>query len=246
MKVEELISFRLKGDYALFKKPWCNREQQSFLVPTKTALTGMIGGVIGLKKDEYLEKLPPDDIKIGIRLEKKITKELHGYNFLQSENLASQTRNFSNPLRSPTGKGSRSPNRLEMLKKPSYRIFIHLSQENLFNKLHNYLEAEKCVFPPFLGQVNLFANITETKKEKVKRKKLDSVSTIAPAETVKPLKMRGEIYKERIPVRMQPDRSKPEFLPVAFKNKESASIPVDSSDEFFFGETENGERISLF
>lgn len=246
MKVEELISFRLKGDYALFKKPWCNREQQSFLVPTKTALTGMIGGVLGLKKDEYLQKLPPDNIKVGIRLEKKITKELHGYNFLQSENLASQTRNFSNPLRSPTGKGRRSPNRLEMLKNPAYRIFIQLDQEELFNWLSKYLREGKCVFPPFLGQVNLFASITRVKKEKVRRKNLNSVSTIAPAETVRPLKMRGEIYRERIPIKMQSDRSNPEFLPVAFKNKESASIPVDSSDEFFFGETENGDKILLF
>lgn len=246
MKVEELISFRLKGDYALFKKPWCNREQQSFLVPTKTALTGMVGGILGIRKSKYLRKLPPKSVKVGVQIEKKISKELQGYNFMQSESLRSRTRNFSNPFRNPTGKGSRSPNRLEMLKNPEYRIFIHLDKEKLFNKLHEYLEAEKCVFPPFLGQVNLFANITEPKKEKVERKKLNSVSTIAPAQTVKPLKTKGEIHRERIPVKMEPDRSKPEFLAVAFKNEGSADMSINSSREFFFGETENGERVSLF
>lgn len=246
MQSRDLISFRLWGDYALFKKPWCNREQQSFLIPTKTSLLGMIGGILGFDKEEYLHRLPAEEVKVGIQLRKKIGKEMHGYNFMQSANLKSRTKNFSNPYRNPSGKGMRSPTRLEMLKDPDYKVFIYLKQQTLRENLYGYLKREECVFPPFLGQVNFFANIDRVTKKGFMPKKLESVSTVAPADTVKPLRLRGKVYRERIPVRMQIDRSMPEFLPVVFKNNKRGQIPVTGSDHFLIGKTEDGQQISLF
>lgn len=246
MKVKDLISFRLWGDYALYKKPWCNREQQSFLIPTKTALIGMIGGILGFGKEDYLHKLPPEEVMVGIQLRKKISKELQGYNLMQSAGLHSRTRNFSNPYRNPPAKGSRSPTRLEMLKNPDYNIFIHLKDQDLFDQLWIYLSEGKCVFPPFLGQANLFANISEVRKKRLKPKEISSVQTVAPAEMVEPLKMMGKIHSERIPVKMKTDRSAPEFLSIVFKNEKDASISIKYSKDFIFGETDDGDRLSLF
>lgn len=247
MKSKNIISFRLWGDYALFKKPWCNRDQQSYLVPTKTSISGMVGAILGYGKKEYLEKVPPDDMRVGIRLRKKIGKELLGYNFMQSANLKSKTKKFSNPYRNPPGKGMRSPTRLEMLKNPDYRVFIHFENEDIFRDFSNYLKEDKYVFPPFLGQNNLFGNIGNVKMEELELKDLNSVNSVVPSELVEVLELNGKIYNERIPVKMKTDRSSPEFLSLAIKNEKNSEISISgSSEKFLVGETSYGERIVLF
>ncbi|MGV9205566.1 MAG: type I-B CRISPR-associated protein Cas5b [Promethearchaeia archaeon] len=246
MKTKKIISFRLWGDYALYKKPWCNREQQSYLIPTKTSLIGMIGAILGYGKKKYLKKIIPEKIQVGIKTRKKIEKELQGYNFMQSANLRSKTKNITNPYRKPPGKGMRSPNRLEMLKNPDYRIYIDLAGDKLHKNLLRHLKEKKYVFPPFLGQANLFGNIGSVKEDKLKIRTPDFVNTVVPSELVEGSKLDGKIYNERMPIKMNADRSAPEFLSIAVKNEKNAEIGIRKSGKYLVGEIINGERVSLF
>lgn len=243
---KQLISFRLWGDYGLYKKPWCNREQQSFLIPTKTALIGMIGGILGFGKKEYLKFLPFNKIWVGIKLRKKINKELHGYNFMQSAGLLAKTRKLSNPYRDPPGKGMRSPNRLEMLKNPDYNVFFHFEDKKLQQSLYENLSESKFVFPPYLGQVNFFANIENVRKRKLTIKAVATVHSVVPAKILNVLGSGGQIYTERIPVKMEHDRSAPEFLRIALRNEENATIKIKKTEEFLVGQTEEGNGLVLF
>lgn len=246
MTDKKIISFRLWGDYALYKKPWCNREQQSFLIPTKTAITGMIGGIMGYGKREYLDKIPPNDIKLGIKLNKKISKELHGYNFMQSENIKEQTKKFSNPYRKDSVDNPNSRTRLEMLKNPDYNIYLDIKDSNTQEKLFRHLENGEYVFPPFLGQVNMFANISEVKRINLKEKNINKVETVAPSEIVDGSEIDGVIYNQRIPVSMDKDRSKPEYMSIAVKNKENSKIKIEGTEKFLRGLTSDGSRVVLF
>ncbi len=246
MSEKKIISFRFWGDYALYKKPWCNREQQSFLIPTKTAIIGMIGGILGFSKEEYLERLPSEKIKVGIKLNKEIGKELHGFNFMQSENLKKQTKKLSNPYRRKAIEQPNSRNRLEMLKNPDYKLFIQIEDTSIYNRLKNHLEESKYVFPPFMGQVNLFGNISEAKELEFKEKDVDYVNTVVPSKLVDGSSLDGTIFSEQIPFSMKEDRSEPEFISVSLKNKKEFKIAVKTDKRFKVGKTSDGTKVALF
>ncbi|PTD94872.1 hypothetical protein C9439_00075 [archaeon SCG-AAA382B04] len=241
---KEILSFRLWGDYALYTKPWCNREQQSYLIPPKTSLFGLIGSILGCGKEEYLEKLDFDEIKTGINLKNFEGKELHGYNFMHGKNLDKKTKNLSNPYRNPSRKGALSPTRLEFIRNPEYRIYLYLKDKKIKRQLSDFLRKNKCVFPPYLGQVNLFANFGDFYKTELDEKNVNYSETAAPAEIIDGSEIEGKIYNERLPVKMEEDRSSPKFKSIAISKDNPLKIKDDS--KYLIGETTQGSQIVLF
>lgn len=243
---KEIIAFNLYGDYALFKKPWCNREQQSYLIPPKTSIVGLLGALLGYEREKYLKKLNFEEIFIGIKLVSEEGKELHGFNFMHGKNLDNITKKLSNPYRKPTRKGSLSPTRLEYVKNPYYRIYLHLERDPLREKIGNFLKNDKCVFPPYLGQVNLFANIDNISVNELLERDIKYSETAVPSEMVKVTEVKSKLYTERLPVKMNPDRSSPIYKSIAIvKNRE---IPLKNieNDDCLIGITKNEEKLVLF
>ena len=159
----EAIKFKLSGDYALFKKPYANSQPQSFVIPPKTAILGMIGAIMGWKKEEYIEKLSFDKFFYAVRLlTPKIKKDLIGINLMQGKNAKFT---FSkNPLTDPpivgSGKPSkRSPTRFEFLKNMEWKIFLIIDDSEVQNELFERIESKRFVYNPNLGLQSLFAKI---------------------------------------------------------------------------------------
>ena len=78
MPNKQIITFSLSGDYAMFKKPWCNNQQQSYFIPPKSMIIGLIGGILGIEKEKYLKESNFNGIKLGIELLKRPTTDLNG------------------------------------------------------------------------------------------------------------------------------------------------------------------------
>ena len=243
--MKEVISFELSGDYGLFKKPWCNREQQSFLIPPKTSIVGLLSAIIGLDKKEYLEKISFSDVKYGVEVLETITREMHGINFMHGRGLSKITKKLSNPYRNPSSKGSISPTRLEYLKNPKYLIYLRL-ENDLFERLKQFLMEEKCVFPPSLGQTNLFAKICDYKVHNLNIKAISETSCAVPSEFVDVEKLKGKFFTERIPISMDMGRSNPKYLSLTLKNSKSGLIPIKKNKKIVSGELDNGKKIVLF
>jgi CRISPR-associated protein Cas5h len=68
MMKHQVIKFRLSGDYALFKKPFANNQPQSFVIPPKTAILGLIGAIMGWSKEKYIQTLPFNQFGYAVRL----------------------------------------------------------------------------------------------------------------------------------------------------------------------------------
>jgi len=208
----ELLSFQLKGDYALFTKPYANNQMQSFLIPPKTALAGMVGAILGFGKDGYIERIGFDNLKIGIQVLSLPRKDLFGINFMQGEGVFNL---YKNPLREPPEKGERSPTRLEVLKDIRYRIYLYHPDIDIFDKLADYIENNKCIFVPYLGTESMFADISEFKR--IFGRKIQNVNkeyqfvSILPEKKVS-IKIEKDIplFRETVPVRMEADRSGPQ------------------------------------
>ena len=208
---KQAIKFNLSGDYALFKKPFANNQPQSFVIPPKTAILGMIGAMMGWSKKEYIEKLPFDKFSYAVRLlTPKIKKDLIGINLMQGKS-AKFTFN-ENPIKNPPDRGKRSPTRFEFLKDIEWEIFLIIEDIKIQNELFQRLQSKRFVYNPNLGLQSLFAKITDEVLLEVKLSDTinDNVYTYFEKNFVK-FKIAKPVafYNELIPVSFERDRSLP-------------------------------------
>jgi CRISPR-associated protein Cas5h len=208
----EAIKFKLSGDYALFKKPFANNQPQSFVIPPKTAILGMIGAIMGWSKGEYIEKLPFDKFFYAVRLlTPKIKKDLIGINLMQGKNAKFT---FSeNPIKNPPERGKRSPTRFEFLKNVEWEIFLIISNIKIQDEFFKRLQTKKFVYNPNLGLQSLFAKIESELLMDIKLADQisDNIYTSFEKDFVK-FKINKPVafYNELLPVYFQNDRSLPQ------------------------------------
>ncbi len=208
------IRFKLSGEYALFKKPYANNQPQSFVIPPKTAILGMIGAIMGWKKDKYIDNLPFENFKYGVKLlTPKIKKDLIGINLMQGKS-AKFTFN-ENPINNPPDRGQRSPTRFEFLKNMEWEIFLHIENTDIQDKLFNRLVDKRFVYNPYLGLQSLFAKIECNESDlinlEIAKEINDNLYTSFDKnqirfKIIKPV----AFYNELIPVYFEKDRSLPQ------------------------------------
>ena len=210
----KVIKFELSGDYALFKKPFANNQPQSFIIPPKTAIAGMIGAIMGWSKEEYLDKLPFDKFKYGIKLKtSKIKKEMVGINLMQGKNAKFNF--YNNPINTPTDRGSRSPTRYEFLKDMVWEIFLKFNLEDDFieEEFVDRLRNKRFIYNPNLGMQQLFAKIdkVEVIDMFLAKEVTDDIYTSFEKDFIK-FKILNPVafYNELIPVSFNKDRSVPQ------------------------------------
>lgn len=164
----KVLKFKLWGNTAFFKKP----EVNSYIYFTygnihKIALLGMFGAILGydgynkfrynLDNDKnYKEKYPEfykklKDIKIAIEPLNKngfISKKVQVFN--NSVGYASQEA------------GGNLIVKEQWLESPSWNIYVLLDSEES-NKICDYISNYKCIYQPYLGKNDHYANIGEVK-----------------------------------------------------------------------------------
>ena len=200
----KVIGFNLSGKYALFTKPFTKNQPQSFVIPPKTAIAGMIGGILGFRRDEYQEKLKNLKYSVVVREFKKYSTR---FNLLQGKNAA-----FSyskNPLRNPPKRGQRSPTTFELLKNPSWDIFVSLEDE-LLKELQDRIKRNLYVYEPYLGVANAFAKLNLFQEIIELEKGINRIASffemdLAQVRLIKPTRF----YNELIPVGFESERSLP-------------------------------------
>ena len=161
MKIDKIISFDIKSDFGMFKKPDVNNIYFTFNIIPKPTLLGILGAIIGLggysqQKDnqypEFYEKL--QDLPIGIVpygnkgvFQKRIIK----YN---------NTVGYAN-------KDSGTLNIIEQtLIKPKYKIYIGLDlSKEVHKKLNEFIDENivQYEYIPYMGKNEFKIDIDEIK-----------------------------------------------------------------------------------
>jgi CRISPR-associated protein Cas5h len=209
---KQAVKFKLSGDYALFKKPFANNQPQSFVIPPKTAILGMVGAIMGWRKEDYINNLPFDKFLYAVRLlTSKIKKETVGLNLMQGKN-GKFTFN-ENPISNPSpDRGQRSPTRYEFIKNIEWEIFLIIEEQTIQVELFERLQKKKFVYNPNLGMQQLFAKIENEEIKEVEKCQIlnDNIYTSFEKNFIK-FKINKPItfYNELIPVSFNADRSLP-------------------------------------
>lgn len=135
------LSFMMHGRFAHFCSPYTNVYRLTQPCPTKTAIMGFVGSVLGINKDDLSLY---SEIQCGVE-------------------ICSEYRTISMPYLtrqgfpgSPTNKKS-SRTSIEVIVNSKYRIYI-AGESEILTKLQQVMEKQEPIFTPCLGLAQFIAS----------------------------------------------------------------------------------------
>jgi len=227
-----VVVFDIWGDLALFRRFDTNTSILTHSFPPPTAVLGMLGAILGLHRNGYIEQLR--GTRIGVELLHPVKKLRMAVNYTNTKG------------RDMTGRNGRTQIPAEFIKDPAYRLYI--VNEAIQDDLVTMLEGHKSVFTLSLGLSELLANFEFVGLYSCEQSSGKGVvNSIIPTSVVyridfladggKPKRM----VKERVPVSMKPDRTVTQYEDVIVE--ENAEAVGGEFKEFF---TVGDKAVVLF
>ena len=142
------IVLDVSGDFAHFRKPHTTSPAQTFGIPPRTTIAGMIAGMLGLERDSYYDSFSRENSRIAVSLEHPIRRLSLGINILTTEGKSTKT-GGAQPGKHITG--PRQQNVFEVLCEPAYRLYVSLDDETLMNRMEATFADGKCTYTLTLG-----------------------------------------------------------------------------------------------
>jgi CRISPR-associated protein Cas5h len=83
----KLLSFRVSGQFAHFRKFYTNASSLSYLIPPRTVIMGMIASVLRYERDSYYEVFCPEKFRISAAVTSgtRIKKKMQSLNYLHPD-----------------------------------------------------------------------------------------------------------------------------------------------------------------
>ena len=159
---DNILAFKLMGDYAHYSHPATNYSSLTYPIPPKTAIMGFLGAIIGL--DDYSEL---NQIKYSVSINKNIEKKEFVFNGLQK--VLGTNLKLKEGYQNARGK---KQFKRELLVSPEYDIYIDLSRVNddIKGMLFDYIKNHKTKYQIYMGTNAFeadFSNIEVKTFEKV-------------------------------------------------------------------------------
>ena len=201
--MSKIIIFDIWGDYAHFKKPYTTTSPLTYSIPSRTALTGIFGAFLGIRKDKNNEDLNYSKCNLSIRIMNPIKKTIINQNLINTKTAEKMSRMKS--------KGGRTQIRIENLKDVKYRIYVEIFSEKEHNDLLSRLKNHSPVFTPSLGISENLANFSFIEEVEYKKEmgdiKLHSVLNIEKIQPQNVIFEEGkEYFVDTYSLEMQEDR----------------------------------------
>jgi len=160
-----IVSFDLEGDFAAFKDPSVTTNQTVTVIPSKSALIGLLGALLGIKRSNSFDRLYSEGY---LDLLEKTTVGI------QVNNQTSKCTFFTNHRSLKEDKTK--PYKTELLINPKYTIYVK-STDEVNQILIDKLKTNNFVFSPMLGHAYCPARIQRSRE-------ISSVKTVDPEDTL--------------------------------------------------------------
>ncbi|AZQ59897.1 CRISPR-associated protein Cas5 [Maribacter sp. MJ134] len=163
----EILSFKISGKLAHFRKYYANNTAFSFSIPPRTAIMGIVAAAMGWSRDSYYEDLASKNIQIGIRVLNPLKKSFHRLNFLSIKSTGNMAKNWSSDFR---GEGGRIQTPFEVITAwdltkadVAYQIFIKANdkEKTVYESIRNHFLEKEPVYNITLGTANFTARLSE-------------------------------------------------------------------------------------
>lgn len=226
------LVFDIKGDYGHFRKFYTTSSPLTFSIPPRTTVCGIIGALIGLDKEEYLNYFKKEDANIAIQILSPIKKTRLSINLIDTKNAKMYSKI-----------DNRTQVTYELLKNPSYRIYFSHSDENIYNKVKSYLQENKNYYTLSLGLSEFIAEYEY--KGEIDLKYMDNsdftyIDTVIKFdEKVKiEFENKKEYFKDTMQNEMNNERVVTEYTKVLL---ERCGQPIKCNIDYYLGN--RGEKI---
>jgi len=220
----ECLSFELRGQWGHFRRVEGNIVKQTYRIPPRTTITGIIAAILGLERDSYYDAFASECSGIAV----EPIDELRTMNLPQNTLSTAKEHMKTVPTRGharvslPDPTELRQQHNYEVLVDPAYRIDVRLDDEMLFGKLQTRLEEGTSYYPPSLGLSEHLAEVEYLGTFDVKPREAgdtDVDSVVVEAVDDIELAPGNPVRVERSPGFMAADtggRTTTEFLSVAY------------------------------
>lgn len=230
--LERVIVLDVWGDYAHFRKIYTTSSPLTYSFPPRTALSGLIGAIVGLDKEDYFRHFLRKDAEIGCKILKPIKKVRIGENLINTKS-AIQMHLIKN----------RNQIRVEFVKDPCYRIYFTHTDEALYNNLKSLLANHQSVYTPCFGLSQLICNFRFVGEFGLKShgEDLQTIDSVVPGRCLisTEFEMGKEYFSETLPNEMNESRVVTDYNEILFE-RNGKGITAKARGIWEVG---NGDRI---
>lgn len=161
MHSNKLLVFDIASEYGHFRKFNTTTSPLTYSIPTRPAIVGVLGAILGIEREissgkfrdgviPVSEVFAKDNASVAVQLIKPVKKVNIAFNLLDTEKTASSFFNIK----------QRTQIEFELLKDPSFRLFISVKDNRVFEDLVNSVQGNRTHFTPYLGLSQFTATIT--------------------------------------------------------------------------------------
>jgi len=200
--------FDIWGTFAHFRKFWTTSSSLSYPFPPPPTVKGILGAILGYRKEEYIKRTEP--FKVGVRILNPVKRLKVALNFLHTKNLSiTNFKSFSQNLRK---KGLlHTQTVVEILKNPKYRIYVSSEDLGRLNELEETLKREENIYTLSLGWANFLAKYSYVGTFEAKLTEIATkADSVVPVDKVLSLDFERNnpqyLARDRIPLKLSEDR----------------------------------------
>ncbi|MBW6535686.1 MAG: type I-B CRISPR-associated protein Cas5b [Mariniphaga sp.] len=160
MNYKEILIFDISSEFGHFRKYNTTTSPLSYSIPTRTAIAGILGAILGMER-ETTDGVYPEGVIPVQEFFSKANSDIavQILNPVKKENVAMNLINTKTSFYNLT-KAGRTQIQFELVKNVKYRIFFALDNNQLaFNKLAERIKTKNHHFSPYLGLAQCTATV---------------------------------------------------------------------------------------
>lgn len=153
----------VSGPWAHFRRVEGNIVKQTYRIPPRTTIAGMLSAILGIGRDEYYDLFAVGDSAISVEpltSLQTIPIPVNTLSTVASEGLENVNPKGKGPMLTLTdGEQNRQQHGYEVLRDPAYRVYVWLRDDDTMDRLASMLADGKAVYTPTLGLSEYIATI---------------------------------------------------------------------------------------
>lgn len=220
------LVFDIHGEYGHFRKFYTTSSPLTFSIPPRTSISGLIGALIGLDKEDYINYFTKDKAKIAIQILSPVNKSRLAINLINTK-----TAKMYSKIK------DRTQVTMELLKNPSFRIYFSHEDEKLYNKVKEFLEAGKNYYTLSMGLSEFIAEqkyVGEINLQEVSNNEFVYIDTVINFNEDIEVEFENnkEYFKDTMQNEMDSNRVVTEYVKILFERQ---GLPIKCNVNYYLG-----------
>lgn len=204
--VREAVVFDVSADAAHFRVPHAAPSYETYGIPPRTTVAGMVAGMLGLGRDSYYDTFDRANSRIAVSVEAPIRRQMLGMDYVNTEGSTSKTKGAN--VAKHIGKDP-DPTAVSLLMRPRYRLYVGVSDPETMDRIDAVVRGadpdadggDAPVYTPTLGKAQHIARI-----EHVGRYAIEQAADADQEQGDGTVAIRSAVPGEEIPLVVDPNR----------------------------------------